>query len=252
MQHEIKKAFDQICADEALKINTKNSLRQKIYNQKKPYHNPARRKMLYALCASFVLCLVFIGHHLYFTPTTVISVDINPSIEFGVNRFDRVVEVKGYNEDGTDLAASLDVLHENYEDVVSELIQAEWMKTLLDANEILSIAVVQTDEVQGQKILDYVKNCTSNQKNIYCYGMNSEDAAQAHDLGLSCGRYRLYLEIIQYQPQITPEELNQMSMREIRDLLMTFTGQTPQNQNGHGYSGGKGYGANHHTSQINR
>ena len=48
------------------------------------------------------------GTWLYFTPTMEISVDINPSIELGVNRFDRVISVDGYNEDGQALAQLLD------------------------------------------------------------------------------------------------------------------------------------------------
>lgn len=61
--------------------------------------------------------------------------------------------------------------------------------------------------------------------------MKSEDISAAHNLGLSYGRYRLYLEIIQYDPKITPEQLNQMSMREIKNLLMSFENQSIKNGN---------------------
>ena len=30
------------------------------------------------------------------TPTAYISIDINPSLELGINRFDRIVSVEGY------------------------------------------------------------------------------------------------------------------------------------------------------------
>ena len=30
------------------------------------------------------------------TPVSAVSIDVNPSIELGVNRFDRVVAVEGY------------------------------------------------------------------------------------------------------------------------------------------------------------
>ena len=87
-----------------------------------------------------------------------------------------------------------------------------WLPSVLVLSliHIFSIAVVQTEEKQGAEILDYVKNCTGKQKNTYCYCLDSEDVSEAHALGLSYGRYRWYKEITKYDPQITPEELNQM------------------------------------------
>ena len=41
---------------------------------------------------------------LYFTPIAEISIDINPSIELRVNRFDQVISVDGLNGDGQALA----------------------------------------------------------------------------------------------------------------------------------------------------
>lgn len=93
------------------------------------------------------------GKYLYFTPTAVISIDVNPSIELDVNRFDQIIGVEGYNEDGQELAASLDVLYKDYESALSEVLEAQWMQDYLQADEMLSIAVVQTEEKQGQKFL---------------------------------------------------------------------------------------------------
>ncbi len=86
-----------------------------------------------------------------------------------MNRFDQIIGVEGYNEDGQELAASLDVLYKDYESALSEVLEAQWMQDYLQEDEMLSIAVVQTEEKQGAEILDYVKNCTGKQKNTYCY-----------------------------------------------------------------------------------
>lgn len=66
------------------------------------------------MAACFVLCVALGGYHLYFTPTSIISMDINPSIELEINRFDKVIGVDGYNEDGENLVESLHMLNENY------------------------------------------------------------------------------------------------------------------------------------------
>ena len=39
-------------------------------------------------CCLLVLLAGWGGHHAYFTPSAIISIDVNPSLELGVNRFD--------------------------------------------------------------------------------------------------------------------------------------------------------------------
>jgi len=59
----------------------------------------ARR--LTALAASFLLFLgAGAGGYAYYTPEGYVDVDINPSIEISYNRWDKVIEVSGTNEDG--------------------------------------------------------------------------------------------------------------------------------------------------------
>lgn len=244
MQNKIQRAFGQICAEDALKEAAKKAVLEKAYGKQERRYFPTKRIYSYGILASFALCcIIFMGKYLYFTPTAVISIDVNPSIEMDVNRFDQIIDVEGYNQDGQEMAASLDVLlYKDYESALSEVMEAEWMQGYLQADELLSIAVVQTEEKQGGEILDYVKNCTEKQKNVYCYCLNSEDVSAAHSLGLSYGRYRWYKEIILYDSQITPEQLNQMSMREIRDLFLSVAGENGKMATDLHQGNGKQYG----------
>ena len=49
----------------------------------------------------------------YYIPTTYVSLDVNPSIEYGVNMFHRVVSVKGVNDDGSEIIDEIDL--ENFQ-----------------------------------------------------------------------------------------------------------------------------------------
>src|SRR5665647_1597296 len=53
----------------------------------------------YAAAACFIL-VVGAGFLTYYTPSTYVSFDVNPSIEYTVNMYDRVISVKGVNDDG--------------------------------------------------------------------------------------------------------------------------------------------------------
>ena len=101
-EQRMKAAFDTVHADEELKQRTRDYLARTIYKKKRRVHPAVRALPALAACLLLTLCLG--GGYLYFVPTAYISVDINPSLELRVNRFDRVVDVEAYNEDGQALA----------------------------------------------------------------------------------------------------------------------------------------------------
>ena len=84
----------------------------------------ARKKMFLAL-SSIAACAVFTfgGYMYYNTPVNYVSLDINPSIELGINAFDRVVSVEDYNEDGTLLLKANEYTHQTLEHEIQALIQ---------------------------------------------------------------------------------------------------------------------------------
>jgi hypothetical protein len=57
--------------------------------------------------AAASLLLVSAGIWAYSSPYTYVSMDVNPSIEFTVNRFNRVIAVKAVNDDGTEILQEL-------------------------------------------------------------------------------------------------------------------------------------------------
>ena len=110
MRPDIRGAFDAVHAGEDLKDMTRQFVLKELQRkQKKP--RPKIWRMACAAAACLVVCLALAGgYRLYFSPTSIISIDINPSIELSVNRFDKVVAVEGLNEDGVTFAETLDVL----------------------------------------------------------------------------------------------------------------------------------------------
>ena len=113
--------------------------------------------------------------------------------------------------------------------------------------EELAIAVVQAqdDAAQSGAVLDYVSGCTDRHENAHCYALEAGDAqlAEAHDAGLSCGKYHVYQALLAYDPSLTVEEAQQMTMRELRDLLAQYQGQSPPDPGANGAQQGQGYGA---------
>lgn len=239
MNDRIKETFEMIKAESELKDGVRDFIQKNAKDSSGLYSRPLRRRLI-----PVVICMMFIfmgagGYWVYFTPTAAVSIDINPSLELGINRFDKVISVDGYNDDGKELAASLDIRFEDYEDAIDTILEDEKIVYLLSNDEILSISVIGPDGKQCEKIYSHVESCTDGHENAYCYSIDEKEAEKAHDEGLSYGKYRAFLQLKEIYPSITADEVKDMTMKEINDLISSASesdsgnDQNGQHENGH-------------------
>lgn len=225
-KEKLKAAFDQIRAEEELKERTKEYLSEKVYARKKKRTSPLRNFAAAAACA----LLVFLagGSYLYFTPTAYISVDVNPSLELGINRFNRIVSVTGYNEDGKALADSLDLKYMDYSDALEALLADQDMEVYLSDNADVVLTVAGKSENQSSQILETVESCASSHENVHCHSGDTEEIHHAHNAGLSFGKYQAYLTLKGLDPSVTLEEIQDMTMSQIRELIQEYSQEDSQ------------------------
>lgn len=216
MNKKLKSAFDCIHAEEELKEKTLDFVKEKTqdYTKTRQYHYPK-----FLASAACLLLLFLGGRWLYFTPVASISVDVNPSLELGVNRLDKVVSVTGFNEDGETLAGTLDLKYADYHDALDRIVNSKAVSSLLSDDAVMAISVSGPDNNQTEQILSDMESYANGHQNTYCYSVHPDEAKTAHDLGLSCGKYKAYLEMKEVDPDITPEEIQGMTMREIHNCI---------------------------------
>lgn len=244
MDDRIREALEGIRAEEELKAHTETYLLEYMRKRK---NRKAWRNFGPAAAVAACLLLVCVcagGWKLYFTPTAAVSIDINPSVELELNRFDRVLSVTGFNEDGQELADSLDIRFMDCEEAVSQILESEPVSGLISGDEILEITVAGNNDAQCGRILSELETSTEDEENARCYSASMEDVEQAHEAGLSLGKYRAFLEVQALDPDITPEEVQGMTMKEIRELIRELSGSgedTAEEDNagnhGHGWNG---------------
>ena len=75
------------------------------------------------------------------------AIDVNPSIELGINRLDRVASTKAYNEDGAKVLAIANVEGDTYEEAMTAIEGA--LATYLDSSsaitrDLVSCATTET------------------------------------------------------------------------------------------------------------
>lgn len=218
MENKIKSAFDEIHAEDALKEETLIFLDKKTQGY-------SRRHMLFSksltpVLACFFILLAGLGSYFsYFTPVAAISIDINPSVELEINMFDKVIGFSGYNADGIELTKSLKLKHMNYSDALEAIMANEKIVSSLSENNLLEITVTSSSDEKSDKIQSCISSETNiSSEHIHCSD-NWENVSEAHSSGLSCGKYRAFLELQKILPDITAEEVSNLTMREIQDIL---------------------------------
>lgn len=220
MNEKLKKAFDQIRAEDKLK----NRTRDYIFRKTKGYKQSKAACHRYLISsAACILLFLIVGYWLYFIPTVRISIDINPSLELGVNRFDRIISVRSFNDDGKDLQDSLDIKYLDYSEAVDQIMRSDDISSLLADDEVLVIAVIGTDDAQSEQILSSLQSLTADQSNTCCYFAHAEEAEKAHNTGLSYGKYQAFLELQKLDPDITADEAQNMTMRELRERISALS-----------------------------
>lgn len=84
---------------------------------------------------------------------------------------------------------------------------------------LLMKMAMESVTIRDQERLTAVEDCISHHENAVCYSGNSEEAKEAHDCGLSLGKYRAFLELKELDPNITPEDIQGWSMKEIQNRI---------------------------------
>lgn len=229
--NKIRKAFDVIIAEDSLKQSTADFLRNKRMRRKKSFKYIYR----YAAVCAVVLAVAFgMGSYGVFNmAVSYISIDVNPSIELALNRFDNVVEASAYNADGTEALSVLDLKGKPYTEAIDCLLENSEFISGIEENHRLDFTVVSDRQ---DEIISGIQGCKEYRRyNGYCHGADSNLASQAHGHGLSIGKYRAYTELSQYDETITTEDCRNMTMRQIYDLIKEYSGNEDMEPAHHGY-----------------
>ncbi len=215
MNEKIRRAFDQVHAEDELKDSTLRFIREERLRRQRP-----GRRYLRPLAAALACLALVVAWALYLKPAAAVSVDINPSVEMGVNVYGRVISVEAMNSDGQALLSGLSLRNKSYTDAVEELISSPAMEPYLEADGLVSVTVVSGSERRGGRMLNMLQRCTGQYgQQVYCCSGRSEDVQTAHELGMSFGKYQAYLQLKALDDSVTPEQVQGMSMREIWDAI---------------------------------
>lgn len=110
-------------------------------------------KFKYAVAACLLFFMVSLGGgtYAYYTPTSTVTIDINPSIEFKLNRWSRVLSSNSLNSDGEEVLSEIKTKNKPIEDVLIMVInQAKEDKYIND--EYINLGKLITINIVGKEV----------------------------------------------------------------------------------------------------
>ena len=149
-----------------------------------------------AIAAAAVLLIVAgTGSYAYLSPYGTVSLDVNPSIEYSINRFDKVLSVSGVNDDGSNIVSSLDVSKLKYKDIETAIdntidqIDAEGYFADESDNYVVVTANTGAD-AHTDKLVERLDKMVAKHEGIkpITSKVSDDDLRNAHEQGISAGK----------------------------------------------------------------
>jgi len=177
------------------------------------------------------------GVYAYQKPISFVSLDINPSVELGVNVFDVVVSAEAYNDDGEKVLEYLDVKGETVEDAINEIVDSAIADGYVeeDGTSVISITS-ETDNVKLAEELkeaaeDGVENAleeNETEAEIEKDNIALERRDDARELGITPGKLNLIQKLQAVNPEATIEDFKEASVKEIMAATHEAKGIVPE------------------------
>lgn len=177
-----------------------------------------------AACLVILFTSVLFSYNWYYDEVTVISVDINPSFELGVNCLEKVITLTDYNKDGAVLLDTVQVKGLHYQEAIQVILNSEEMQKYLNQNDALSLAAYSKKD--NQKILNVLEKSVEEavsssypEVQISCKRADAQTAYEAHRHGMTTGKYLAVKELQELSPNIEISDYESVGIRVINEEI---------------------------------
>ena len=162
-------------------------------------------------------------------PLTLVSISINPDVELVVNSDYIVEEVLPINEEADVITSDLELIGESIytatEKIVDAAVETGFIDEYSDKNTIIVTAVNEEEQARKrieEKVVERIQTHLQTKK-IYSLvvknGVNDEIRQAAKQFNISNGKMLLINRAIIINPELSEEELADMSIKEIQAVI---------------------------------
>ncbi|HRX59071.1 MAG TPA: hypothetical protein P5075_09885 [Eubacteriales bacterium] len=210
----------------------------------------ARNRVLaYASMAAVLLLFIVGGYKSYTAPYGLVSLDVNPSIEYTINIFDRVIGVRAVNADGETILNQIEsdaLLYRSVGDAVDATItQLQQNGYLLEAEDnYVVLSTSANGETHAQKLAETLQVRVNERAAlmVQSFAVSGGEVTRAHEIGTSAGKLRLIdqLKAVSDDPEAFDE--SEWIDEPVRDLIRAYQSQSDNKGKATGESSGNAGG----------
>lgn len=178
-----------------------------------------------AACIVFLIAAVR-GYAMVSIQDSIISLDINPSIEIQLNRFNRVISFKALNEDGENIIQELDLKNQKLQDALKCILEEEGLEGYFNNSGNLVFTVFSKNTKKEQALLDEIKNITEEALLTRhsavapeYHGVNEATVKEAHNLNVTAGKYLYLQQLYEADSGINMEEYCHHSIDQLKEEI---------------------------------
>ena len=177
------------------------------------------------VAAAVVICTV--GALAYVTPYAYVSLDVNPSIEYVLNRFDRVLSVNGVNDDGADIVddiKKLGVRHRTITQAIEMTVEKLQQENYISENEenIVVLAASAGTEQKAALLVDSLQRSITKDNSavtVKSMRVTPEQVEQAQEIGVTPGKLSIVNELAATEEDPEHFKAEEWLNKPVRDVV---------------------------------
>ena len=189
-----------------------------------------KRKSVLIIGMIAALLIIGLGVGKYLTsPSNLIGLDVNPSIEIHTNRLNQVVSINPVNEDAKLLMAGYQLEDKNLESVIKNIVDRMILSGYIASGQENKILVTVDDTNTTENLLTNVNNTIAaylQEKQVSAdvleqsLSISVEDTVTAHNNDVSAGKMAIINRLQDNNISFTTEELAHSSIKDLIILAL--------------------------------
>lgn len=216
---EIKNSFAAALCDDGCIIKIKNNnygIGQVIDMKQHAIKNLKYKKVIGFVATVATAAMVYGASALaYYTPYSYVSLDVNPSVEYSLNIFERVISAEAVNDDGAEILADLDLTNKTIEEAIQKTVAEISDNGYLDneATNAIMITTYSPNDEAATKLAETLKEevvaeTTAETKDVEveANSIAKDRVLEAKELGVTPGKLNLVQKL--QASSVDPNSIN--------------------------------------------
>ncbi len=189
------------------------------------------RMSVAAACAVCALGLAGVGAYAYYTPTSYVSLDVNPSIEYRLNAFDRVLSVVGVNDDGENILDDIGqtkIKNKSIDKAIRETINAiaelGYFPKDSDGGVVITVSDKKTEKAEklSEKLKEAVEEIAEEEDldvEVESMAVGEARVQEARSLGVTPGKLNLVEKLQKSSANADDINIEEWLNKPVKDIM---------------------------------